>query len=248
MNETIQLLQNRRSTRVFNEQPIEKEVLDEILKAAQQAPNSINAQQTSLIVIQDKETLQKIEEVCGGFAKVARAQAFIVIAMDFHKTEVAIQAQGEEQEIHNHLEGLLVGAVDAGIMSEAISVAAESFGIGSTIIGAIRNQPQFMIDLCQLPTHTYPLIGVMLGYPEGELGNPKIRLPKETFIHQETYQSEGMLEAIQTYDAQLDEYNEARNLSHLPNYSQQVTALYSQKNKRQNAVRSTLEGQGFSFH
>lgn len=61
MNETIQLLQNRRSTRVFNEQPIEKEVLDEILKAAQQAPNSINAQQTSLIVIQDKETLQKME-------------------------------------------------------------------------------------------------------------------------------------------------------------------------------------------
>lgn len=50
-----------------------------------------------------------------------------------------------------------------------------------------------MIDLCQLPTHTYPLIGIMLGYPEGELGNPKIRL---LFIHQETYQNEGMLEAI----------------------------------------------------
>lgn len=247
MTETTQLMRNRRSIRTFSDKEISNDILEDILLSARQAPSSINAQQTSLIVIKDKERLEKIEQICNGFAKTSQAQAFIIIAMDFYKTNVAIEALGQKQYVQESIEGVITGAVDAGIMAEAISVAAESYGIGNTMIGAIRNDPQQIIDLCQLPKYTFPLLGIMLGYPDDSvaLNHPKQRLDAETFIHHEHYHSEQLLEHIQDYDQFMDKMNQERNLSHLSNYSQQLSKFYT--HPRLEKVKETLEKQGFDY-
>ena len=54
MNEVIKQLQNRRSVREFTGEKIKEEDLQTILATAQRAANSVNGQQTSLIVIRDK--------------------------------------------------------------------------------------------------------------------------------------------------------------------------------------------------
>lgn len=55
MNETIKLLQNRRSVREFTGEKIKDEDLKLILKTAQRAASSVNGQQISLIVVRDKD-------------------------------------------------------------------------------------------------------------------------------------------------------------------------------------------------
>ena len=60
MNEVIKQLQNRRSVREFTGEKIKEEDLQTILATAQRAENSVNGQKTSLIVIRDKEKLEKI--------------------------------------------------------------------------------------------------------------------------------------------------------------------------------------------
>ena len=54
MNETIKTIQNHRSIRSFLDKDIEDDLLDEIIQSAQAMPNSINGQQTSVIVIRKK--------------------------------------------------------------------------------------------------------------------------------------------------------------------------------------------------
>lgn len=247
MTMTTNLMRARRSIRKFSNKKISDEILEDILLSARQAPSSINAQQTSLIVIKDKETLMQIERVCNGFAKASQSQVFIIIAMDFYKTNVAIEALGEKQYIQKSIEGIITGAVDAGIMAEAISVAAESYGIGNTMIGAIRNNPQQIIELCKLPKYTFPVLGIMLGYPDEEsvINQPKQRLNEETFIHPEFYHSEHLLDHIKSYDQYIDNMNVERNLSHLSNYSEQISKFYTQP--RLEKVKETLENQGFDY-
>lgn len=247
MTSTTTIMRNRRSIRKFNNKEISDDILEDILLAARQSPSSINAQQTSLIVIKDRERLKKIEQICDGFAKTSQAQAFIIIAMDFYKTNVAIEALEKKQYVQESIEGILTGAVDAGIMAEAISVAAESYGIGNTMIGAIRNDPQQIIDICQLPKYTFPLLGIMLGYPDDSvtLNSPKQRLDVETFIHNETYHSNNLLHHIKNYDKYLDNLNIERNLPHLSNYSEQVSKFYTKP--RLEKVKEVLEKQGFDY-
>ena len=55
MNELIKQLQNRRSVREFTGEKIKEEDLQTMLATAQRAANSVNGQQTSLIVVRDKE-------------------------------------------------------------------------------------------------------------------------------------------------------------------------------------------------
>ena len=56
MNELIKQLQNRRSVREFTGEKIKEEDLKTILATAQRAANSVNGQQTSLIVVNSLQT------------------------------------------------------------------------------------------------------------------------------------------------------------------------------------------------
>ena len=138
MNELIKQLQNRRSVREFTGEKLKEEDLQTILETAQRAANSVNGQQTSLIVIRDKEKLAKIAELCGGQKHIAQAEAFIFVLIDFHRGVYASNSLGKRNIAPKSADGILVGAVDAGIMVNALQTAAFALGYGGTVIGAIR--------------------------------------------------------------------------------------------------------------
>ena len=71
MNETIEVIKRRRSIRKFKPKQIPDEYLQEILECAILAPNARNQQKWHFIVIQNKETLDKMgEHNGGGHAKI----------------------------------------------------------------------------------------------------------------------------------------------------------------------------------
>lgn len=66
MNNTIENIKNHRSIRQYLDKDISDEIIDEIIKASQAMPNSINGQQTTVIAIRDKakkENLQNLLEI-----------------------------------------------------------------------------------------------------------------------------------------------------------------------------------------
>ena len=86
----------------------------------------------------------------------------------------------------DYAEVLLIGAVDTGIMSQNVLLAAESLGLGGVYIGSLRNEMEAVGKLLNLPEHCLPMVGMCLGYPDQEPPS-KPRLPKETLFFENTY-------------------------------------------------------------
>lgn len=241
-NQTIELMKNRKSVRQFTGEVVTESTLNQILEAAQCAPNSINAQQASVIVTRDKEKIAKIAEITGGQPQVAGADVFITVVADFNKTNEAFKLHEKTQTVQSTLEGILVGAVDAGIMVEALAVAAESFGVGNTVIGGIRNNPQAMIDLLELPAYTFPIVGITLGYMKEGTATVKPKMAFNSFAHTEAYNVENVVTAVKEYDTVLAQFFESLGLE-MPTYSKTVSNFYGQPYYED--VLPTLKKQGF---
>ncbi len=205
MNETLRTQQSHRSIRSYRPDPVSDEMLDEIIAAAHRAPTSMNAQEVSLIVVRDAERRARIAELCGGQPWIAQAPVFIVIAIDFHKTDLGVRKAGQAQTVHESMEGFGVAATDAGIVLGTLITAAESLGLGIVPIGSIRRNPQGMIDLLGLPPLTFPLVGLCIGHI-GDDVPLKPRLDIKTFRHDERYDASGYPNAIDAYDTALMDY------------------------------------------
>ncbi|AXE28871.1 NADPH-dependent oxidoreductase [Chromobacterium phragmitis] len=199
MNETLQLMHSHRSVRSYQDKPIAPELLDAVLDAAWKGPTSINGQQVSLVVVQDAERRQRIAEIAGGQPWIAQAPVFVAIVMDFHKTRLGVEMAGEKQVIHDSVEAFAVGSVDAGIALGNLITAAHAAGLGAVPIGGIRRDPRAMVELLELPELTFPLVGLALGHIQND-ADVKPRLPRESFVHRERYQADGLAGHIAAYD------------------------------------------------
>ncbi len=63
VNEVFEIIQTRRSTRVFQDRPLDEETLNCLLEAGRYAPSGGNSQTTHFIVIENKEVLKKLAEL-----------------------------------------------------------------------------------------------------------------------------------------------------------------------------------------
>ena len=205
MNETLRIQQSHRSIRSYKAHPVSDAMLEQIIAAAHQAPTSMNAQEISLIVVRDAEKRARIAELSGGQPWIAQAPIFIVIAIDFHKTDLGVRKAGQTQIIHESMEGFGVAAVDAGIVLGTLITAAESLGLGVVPIGSIRRNPQGMIDLLGLPPLTFPLVGLCIGHIKDAMPL-KPRMDIQAFRHNERYDASGYAAAIDAYDMAIMDY------------------------------------------
>jgi FMN reductase [NAD(P)H] len=202
MTPIIDLLANHRSERSFHATPISDEHLDAILRAGHQAPTSFNAQHISVVVVRDAQTRQRIAKVAGGQPWIAEAPAFITLVVDFHKTAVGAALNGNEQQIHRHLEGMIAASTDGGILLSTMMIAARSLGLGVVPVGGIRSNVLEMIELLGLPPNTFALCGMALGHVYKPAAQ-KPRMSIDTFCHYEHYDISALEPAIRAYDQYL---------------------------------------------
>lgn len=242
MNETIKTIQQHRSIRNFLAKEIEDNLIDEIILSAQAMPNSINGQQTSVIVIKSKETKAKIAELTGGQKWIDDAPVFLVFVMDFYKTRLAAEKNGLKQVIQESIEGTMVGTFDAGLNMGGAIISAESLGLGVVPIGGVRKNPEDIIELLGLPEYTYPVAGLALGYP-ADPSHKKPRLPLSTFRHNENYNTEGLKEAIDQYDSDMENYLLEIGRQQEGNWSKNTSNIYQYIYYPK--VYETIKQQGF---
>lgn len=226
MNNTIEIIKNHRSIRQYLDKDISDEIIDEIIHAAQAMPNSINGQQTTVIVVKDKKKKEKLAELVGNQEYVAKAPVFLIFVMDFYRTYLAGEKTGFKQVIHDDIEGVEAGSVDVGIALGASIIAAESLGLGIVPIGGIRKNPEEVIKLLGLPKYTFPMVGLVVGYPADE-SHQKPRVPFDSFRHKENYDTKVVENAIDSYDDQMSVYlNEIGRSEQEVNWSTLTSKIY----------------------
>ena len=246
MNEVIKQLQNRRSVREFTGEKVKDEDLKLILKTAQRCPNSTHSQQISLIAVRDKETIKKLAELSGGQKQVETADVFVLILVDYHRAAYAAESTGNKITAPETVDGLIVGAVDAGIMLSAIQTAAESLGYGTTAIGGIRLNPEKVCELFDLPKYVFPILGTTIGVPaENKLKSPKPRVPFESFSFEEKYDKKKVEQGVEEFEVEYRKWWDENGLPQMPSYKQSIVNYYGES--RLEKVKDTLKTQGFKL-
>ncbi len=205
MNDIVELMEQHRSVRAYQDRPVPGEVLNAVVRAAWRAPTSFNAQEISVVVVRDAVRRRRIAEIAGGQPWIAQAPVFLAVLLDYHKTALGVARAGGEQRVHREEEGLVMGAVDAGIALEALMVAARGLGLAVVPIGGIRRDPQALIDLLRLPPLTFPVAGLCIGYAVADT-SIKPRMAMESFRHDETYDAGVLPAAIEAYDREIVEH------------------------------------------
>lgn len=106
------LIRNRRSTRLFTDQPLEPEQVEEILRAALMAPASKRKNPWQFVVVEDKEMLERLAECKPHGAEFLKGCALAVVVLaDVMISDVWIE--------------------DASIASIYMQLQAEDLGLGS---------------------------------------------------------------------------------------------------------------------
>ena len=233
-----------RSVRHYSDRPISEETVAGLIAAAQSAATSSNLQLWSVISVQDPEHREKIAELCGNQAHVRTCGWFLAFLADTHRIEVAAQAAGEPADGLDFTEFFAMAIIDAALAAERMVCAAESIGLGICYIGGLRNDPEGVKQLLQLPTGTFGVFGLCLGWPsEPVTAEIKPRLAQEAVWFRETYQAKP---SVEEYDERMKEFYASQNMK--------TDATWSKRSGRRvgttqltgrEILRAWLEGQGF---
>ncbi|WP_038329834.1 oxygen-insensitive NADPH nitroreductase [Kingella kingae] len=240
---TLETAFAHRSIRKFSDEPISAEMFDAIIHAGQMASTSSFMQAVSIVRVTDRAIRAQIREVCAnayqgklGHHYVENCAKFLVFCVDTARhTQLVPDAQIEWTEV------LLTGAVDVGIFSQNVLLAAESLGLGGVFIGSLRNDMTTISKLLDLPHGVMPMVGMCLGHPAQEpVQRP--RLPVTVVVSENRYRPASADELAQ-YDEVVHQYYLTRSNMDLT-WSQQIAANLRGE-VRPNAL-AYLQSQGFA--
>ena len=209
MNDTIQQLFDRKSVRVFTDQPITAQEKALILEAAAQAPTAGNQQLYTILDITDPALKEQLVHTCDDQPFIAQAKMVLIFCADCLKWYDAYKAVGCQPR-NPGVGDLMLAVNDALIAAQNAVVAAQSMGIGSCYIGDIMENYEQQKALLQLPRYVFPAAMLVFGYPtEQQLRREKpVRSPREYVVHENGYRKMDAreLEAMLTVKKQQPDY------------------------------------------
>ena len=168
--EFSELIKKRYSVRAYKSDPVEDEVLHQVLEAARLAPTAANRQPFQLIVI---HTAGREAELRRIYNRDWFVQAPLVICA------CGIPAQGWVRS-----DGKNYTDVDVAIVMDHLILAATSLGLGTCWIAAF--DPTAARQVLGLPDGVEPIAFTPLGYPADRLG-PKKRKPLLELVRYERW-------------------------------------------------------------
>ena len=206
-NPITDVMKKHRSIRQFEERPLPKGLMEEIVSCGQRASTSSNLQAYSVIEVSDPIRKKELAELCADQKQVHQSASFLVFCADLHRNRLAGMIHDAEYFDGDYVEALLIATVDAALILQNVALAAESHDLGVCMIGAIRNHPKAVGSLLNLPSFVYAVAGLCLGYPAVD-PKCKPRLPIDTILHKEHYPED------------------ADQLKHMKDYNQTMIDFY----------------------
>lgn len=151
------IINNRRSIRKFLDKTVPDDVLEDILNAGIRAPFA--AQLYSIIYTRNREKMRLKSGV------YPSTSVFILFLLDFNKIEKIVQKRGYTYDFDDGMH-LWLGLQDVTCVAENIILAAEAYGLGSVLLGAIPLHADRIKEEFKLPERVFPVVGLCLGYPD----------------------------------------------------------------------------------
>jgi nitroreductase len=221
-NDTIALLLDHRSVRGYKPDPVPAGALETLIAAAQSAATSSNMQWTSVVAITDPAKKKVLAEIAGNQKHIEQCPLYLCWVTDMSRNSAIGQAEKTELKVMPWLETFLVASVDVALAAQNAVVAAESIGLSTVYIGAMRNDPERVAKLLGLPPQCFVLFGLCVGYAtERAAGEVKPRMPQPMMLHHERYDASKAGSLRQAHDKAMTEFS-ARNEMQAGTWTQRV--------------------------
>jgi len=162
--DALEALRTRRSVRSYSDEPIRKDVIEDIVDCGRLAATAINIQPWEFVVVTDKSKLEELADATdyGGF--IADAAACVVILC---------------KDTKYYLE-------DGSAATQNVLVAARALGVGSCwVAGDKKAYGDAVPKMLSCPDDMKLVSMVPLGYSDASPEKPKRAL--SDVIHWETY-------------------------------------------------------------
>jgi nitroreductase len=201
--DVLQAIQERRSTRVYLDKPVEKETLEKLISLAAQAPSAINIQPWELVVVSGEERkrlsrvlVKRMRErniSCGPGAKRPLPEYFVerqrgllegmlpnlpagTSFQDFIN-EGSCNFYGAPSAIIIVIDKVFSSArlTDIGIILGYLVLAAHAMGLATCPIGLITAFDEDIREQLNLSEDKEVVIGIAVGYRDPSSGVNKVR-------------------------------------------------------------------------
>lgn len=200
-NETAALLLGHHSVRAYRADPLPEGTLELLVAAAQSAATSSNMQTWSVVAVTEPATKALLAKVAADQKHIEQCPLFLVFLADLSRAARIAERQGEPLQNLPYLETFLVSAIDAALAAQNAVVAAESLGLATVYIGALRNGPEAVAASLALPKGAMAVFGLCIGYAqESVLAGVRPRLPQAAVLHRERYDHAEEAALIGRYD------------------------------------------------
>ena len=199
-NDCLTTLLSHRSIRAYLPQQLPPGTLELLVAAAQSASTSSNLQTWSVVAIEEAGRKEELSQLAGNQAHIRQCPLFLVWLADLARLTYVAESRGLSHGGLDYLEMFVMATVDAALAAQNAALAAESLGLGTVYIGAMRNQPEQVAAVLALPPHVFPVFGLCVGYPDpAKAAAVKPRLSQTAVLHRETYKL-AQEEAIADYN------------------------------------------------
>jgi nitroreductase len=206
-NETIASMLEHRSVRGYKPDPVPPGTLETLVAAAQSAATSSNMQWTSVIAVTDPARKKVLAEIAGSQKHIEQCPLYLCWVTDMTRNALISKAEKTEFETMPWLETFLVACLDVALAAQNAVVAAESIGLSTVYIGAMRNDPERVSALLELPPQSFVVFGLCVGYAaEQAAGEVKPRLPQSMVIHHERYDARDTDAERKVYDGEMAKF------------------------------------------
>lgn len=170
MNETLRLIQDRRSIRKFTDTPLTRDQIDLLTSAAMASPSAMNRQPWRFHFIVNPVTIAAINDAAltkfneDGNQAVLERLASRGADSIFYGAPLVVIITAARSEMTGY------AMIDVGIATENIVLAAQSIGLGSCVIGlasaAFSGYHRMTVgQAIQMPDDHEFAISIAIGYP-----------------------------------------------------------------------------------
>lgn len=168
MNVT-EALETLRSIRKYKEKKVEEEKIIKVLEAARLAPSALNNQPWSYVVVQDKDTIEKLNYACN--------QTWFVPAM--------IVGCVDPSQSYVREDGESYWKMDLAVSMHNIMLSAWEMGLGTCWVAAFSEKE--VQEILGIPHNLRVIAMTPIGYPVKEKSPVSKRKPLEEIVHYERW-------------------------------------------------------------
>lgn len=165
--EYLKFLTTRRSIRKYKPNPVNLDLIVNIIDAARYAPSARNSQPWEFVVVTDPEVKRGLESIYSWRQALHEAPIGIVVLCD------------ETASPMFHL-------LDCANAVTYLMLAAHAIGLGTVWLGVGEREKPMIQGILGVPRHKVPVAIVAAGWPD-ESPKPRPRKPVEEIVHINKY-------------------------------------------------------------